>query len=83
MQGVPGLDKCHALALWFDVAFSDRFCSEQPVVLSTSPAEPQTHWKQTMLVLRWARCLRRSPEADITSCQCRKVPEVLFLWTID
>ena len=35
--------------LWFDTAFSERFCKEEAVVLSTSPYERQTHWAQTML----------------------------------
>jgi len=42
---------CHALVLWFDTAFSGRHCAAHPVVLSTSPAAPPTHWAQTVLVL--------------------------------
>lgn len=37
----------HALVLWFDTEFSDRFCKEKPVLLTTSPHEGQTHWAQT------------------------------------
>ena len=33
--------------LWFDTEFSDRFCKEKPVLLTTSPHEGQTHWAQT------------------------------------
>ncbi|DBB07799.1 hypothetical protein WJX82_004343 [Trebouxia sp. C0006] len=47
-----GPQECHALVLWFDMNFSKRFCAEQPVKLSTSPHGPQTHWCQTVLVLR-------------------------------
>jgi type I protein arginine methyltransferase len=43
--------ECHALVLWFDTPFSERFCKEQPCVLSTSPAAPQTHWVQVVFVL--------------------------------
>lgn len=43
---------CHALAVWFDVDFSQRFCPDQPVVLETSPRAPPTHWAQTLLTLR-------------------------------
>lgn len=38
--------------LWFDTVFSERFCKEHPVALCTSPASPQTHWAQTVLLLR-------------------------------
>lgn len=43
---------CHAVVLWFDVHFSERFCTAQPVVLSTAPAAPLTHWAQTVLLLK-------------------------------
>jgi len=43
--------ECHALVLWFDTLFTQRFCSDTPVELSTSPHSPQTHWAQTVLVL--------------------------------
>eukprot|EP00798_Chlamydomonas_sp_ICE-L_P012753 gene12753-16003_t len=42
----------HSIVLWFDTAFSERFCSEVPVLLSTSPMAVSTHWAQTLLVLR-------------------------------
>lgn len=47
-----GPRECHALVLWFDCLFSDRFCGEHPVELSTSPMGPQTHWVQTVLLLK-------------------------------
>ena len=37
------------IAVWFDAEFSNRFCKENPVILSTSPKEPKTHWAQTSL----------------------------------
>ena len=48
------------MVIWFDVEFSKRFCSQQPVTLSTSPFAPSTHWAQTVLPLRWvATCYIR------------------------
>lgn len=47
-----GPQDCHALVLWFDTLFSKRFCAEHPVTLSTSPSGPQTHWAQTVLLLK-------------------------------
>lgn len=38
--------------LWFDCLFSERFCAGHPVELSTSPMGPQTHWVQTVLLLK-------------------------------
>jgi protein arginine N-methyltransferase 3 len=51
----------HALVLWFDTLFSQRFCAERPVTLSTSPLAPPTHWAQTVLLLRAP--LRWAPRA--------------------
>ena len=39
----------YGIVLWFDTEFSSRFCRENPVILSTSPKEPKTHWVQTAL----------------------------------
>ncbi|KAL4458014.1 hypothetical protein ABPG75_012879 [Micractinium tetrahymenae] len=47
-----GPQRCGALVLWFDTLFSDRFCKDHPVELSTSPYGPQTHWVQTVLLLK-------------------------------
>ena len=47
-----GPQECHALVLWFDTLFSERFCKEHPVELSTSPNAPLTHWVQTVLLLK-------------------------------
>lgn len=43
---------CHCVVLWFDTLFSERFCREQPVTLTTSPHAPQTHWVQTVFLLK-------------------------------
>ncbi|KFM23394.1 putative protein arginine N-methyltransferase 3 [Auxenochlorella protothecoides] len=48
---------CHAIVVWFDTAFSLRFCKDRPVVLDTSPTGQPTHWAQTILVLREALVL--------------------------
>ena len=41
-------DKVHGLVGWFDTAFSNL---KHPIMLSTSPYAPGTHWKQTVLYL--------------------------------
>ncbi|CAA0831436.1 Probable protein arginine N-methyltransferase 3 [Striga hermonthica] len=43
---------CHGIVLWFETGFTERFCREKPVVLSTSPFHPSTHWSQTILTFR-------------------------------
>lgn len=40
---------CYGVVLWFDTCFTERFCKERPIVLSTSPYTPPTHWAQTIL----------------------------------
>ncbi|XP_037008413.2 protein arginine N-methyltransferase 6 [Artibeus jamaicensis] len=40
----------HGFAIWFQVTFP-RGDSEKPLVLSTSPFQPATHWKQAVLYL--------------------------------
>ena len=40
---------CYGVVLWFETGFTSRFCKEMPVVLSTSPHTPKTHWSQTIL----------------------------------
>lgn len=45
---VPGVTWCYGIVLWFDTGFTDRFCKEKPVVLSTSPFSTPTHWSQTV-----------------------------------
>lgn len=39
------------LVLWFDTLFTERFCSDHPVVLSTAPTSAPTHWAQAVLPL--------------------------------
>jgi protein arginine N-methyltransferase 3 len=41
-----------ALVLWFDVEFSERFCKDHPVTLSTSPSAEVTHWAHAVLPLQ-------------------------------
>ncbi|KAM3364396.1 hypothetical protein ACQJBY_014625 [Aegilops geniculata] len=43
-----GVTWCHGIVLWFDTGFTDRFCKDKPVVLSTSPFSTPTHWSQTI-----------------------------------
>ncbi|XP_062199744.1 probable protein arginine N-methyltransferase 3 [Phragmites australis] len=45
---VPGVTWCYGIVLWFDMGFTDRFCKEKPVILSTSPFSTPTHWSQTI-----------------------------------
>ncbi|XAR54470.1 Histone-arginine N-methyltransferase [Bertholletia excelsa] len=40
---------CYGVVLWFETGFTSRFCKEMPVILSTSPYTPKTHWSQTIL----------------------------------
>jgi len=47
----------HGLALWFDVSFEPPMYGEEtdipfkPIELKTGPRDPETHWKQTVLVV--------------------------------
>ena len=47
----------HGLALWFDVSFDPLIYEDEidvpfnPVELKTGPDDPETHWKQTVLVV--------------------------------
>ncbi|KAL6548558.1 Protein arginine N-methyltransferase 3 [Orobanche gracilis] len=47
-----GITWCYGLVLWFETGFTKRFCRDNPVVLSTSPYDPNTHWAQTILTFR-------------------------------
>jgi protein arginine N-methyltransferase 3 len=66
LSGVVGLDGAEAtatttpttattkitcLVLWFDTLFTERFCRDCPVVLSTAPTSAPTHWAQAVLPL--------------------------------
>lgn len=53
VQALSGQQLCEAIVIWFDVEFSQRFCPQKPVALSTSPMTDQTHWAQTVLPLRY------------------------------
>ncbi|XP_056157858.1 protein arginine N-methyltransferase 6 [Lampris incognitus] len=56
LKSVRGAFRCqcfgsaavNALCVWFNVTFP---CQEKPLVLSTSPFKPETHWKQAVLYL--------------------------------
>lgn len=54
---------CYGIVLWFDTDFSPRFCRETPVVLSTTPHRPPTHWQQVLLTFRTPIFLRGTPQA--------------------
>eukprot|EP00879_Flechtneria_rotunda_P023524 GHRR01024886.1.p1 GENE.GHRR01024886.1~~GHRR01024886.1.p1 ORF type:complete len:142 (+),score=61.14 GHRR01024886.1:177-602(+) len=56
-----------ALVLWFDVEFSERFCKECPVTLSTSPLSEVTHWAQAVLPLPQA--VRLQHHGDKLACR--------------
>lgn len=43
---------CYGIVLWFETGFTSRFCKDMPIVLSTSPYTPKTHWSQTILTFR-------------------------------
>ncbi|GFS38944.1 protein arginine methyltransferase 3 [Actinidia rufa] len=43
---------CYGVVLWFETGFTSRFCKEMPIVLSTSPYAPKTHWSQTILTFK-------------------------------
>ena len=46
---------CYGIVVWFDTEFSARFCAQKPVVLSTSPHAPATHWAQTLFPFKARR----------------------------
>lgn len=46
------MTRCYGVVLWFETGFTSRFCKEMPIVLSTSPYTPKTHWSQTSLTFR-------------------------------
>jgi protein arginine N-methyltransferase 3 len=47
-----GVTWCYGLVVWFDTGFTERFCKDKPVLLSTSPHSPRTHWSQTILTFK-------------------------------
>ena len=58
---------CHAVygvVLWFDTTFSARHCATRPVVLSTAPSAPKTHWVQTMLHFHTPVFLKKAHDAN-------------------
>ncbi|KAL8555242.1 hypothetical protein ACS0TY_003159 [Phlomoides rotata] len=61
--------RCYGVVLWFETGFTERFCHEKPVILSTSPYGPSTHWSQTVLTFR-------EPIAMASSCGGKEVGPV-------
>lgn len=57
-----GVTWCYGLVVWFDTGFTNRFCKEKPVLLTTSPHSPRTHWSQTLLTFREPIALCRPGE---------------------
>lgn len=53
-------DNCHAIISYFDCGFTRL---RRPVVFTTSPLAPYTHWKQTVFYL----------EAPITACKGERI----------
>ncbi|KAF0895122.1 hypothetical protein E2562_006829 [Oryza meyeriana var. granulata] len=47
-----GVTWCYGIVLWFDTGFTNRFCKEKPVNLSTSPFSTPTHWSQTIFTFK-------------------------------
>lgn len=43
---------CYGLVVWFDTGFTQRFCKDKPILLTTSPHSPRTHWSQTILTFK-------------------------------
>ncbi|KAK7881636.1 hypothetical protein WMY93_030045 [Mugilogobius chulae] len=46
-----GCAAVNAFCVWFTVTFPCPEKQQQPVILSTSPFKPETHWKQAVLYL--------------------------------
>ncbi|KAG0497008.1 hypothetical protein HPP92_001699 [Vanilla planifolia] len=51
-EGSTGICWCYGIVLWFETGFTSRFCKEMPVLLSTSPYSPHTHWSQTIFTFQ-------------------------------
>lgn len=71
---------CYGIVLWFDAGFTSRFCKEKPVVLSTSPYTPKTHWSQTIITFREPVALAlgnlgadRSTAVGTDTCPARRI----------
>ncbi|GJM99699.1 hypothetical protein PR202_ga16824 [Eleusine coracana subsp. coracana] len=75
---VPEVTWCYGIVLWFDTGFTDRFCKEKPVILSTSPFSTPTHWSQTIftfeepIAMVKEECLV-SPSASVGTEKCPAV----------
>ncbi|KAL8154873.1 hypothetical protein AgCh_000282 [Apium graveolens] len=59
---------CYGVVLWFENGFTGRFCHENPVILSTSPFTPSTHWSQTIFTFKEPIALSSGkPKANISA----------------
>lgn len=63
--------ECSCIVLWFDTEFSDRFCSDAPQVLCTSPTKTPTHWAQTVLPLTSTVSMLQSGDGAATGLHGR------------
>ncbi len=71
----------YGLVVWFYTGITDRFCRERPVLFSTSPHNPKTHWSQTLLTFREPIALTHSlmdfsKKADIEKIGSKSLPAV-------
>lgn len=64
---VPGVTWCYGIVLWFDTGFTDRFCKDKPVVLSTSPFSTPTHWSQTIFTFEEPIAMTHDESVDDSS----------------
>ncbi|XP_068620050.1 uncharacterized protein Art8 [Battus philenor] len=51
VEGVNKKGRYQGLCVWFDCNFPELTKDCEPIVLSTSPHSPVTHWKQTVILL--------------------------------
>lgn len=58
---------CYGVVLWFENGFTSRFCHENPVLLSTSPYTPSTHWSQTLFTFKEPIALSEISNANISA----------------
>jgi type I protein arginine methyltransferase len=75
---LPEVTWCYGIALWFDTGFTDRFCKEKPVVLSTSPFSMPTHWSQTIFTFEEPIAMVKEeyllgPSASVGTQECPAV----------
>lgn len=78
VSATSGVTWCYGMVLWFDTAFTGRFCKEMPCVLSTSPYCPKTHWSQTIFTFNEpiAMATSTSGSGDAAAVGTGKCPAV-------